>query len=102
MAGRILAGAFQLTLAVAGFVMVVVGILQKTNDLYRQAVELPTQGQHLPWLTPTGFSLFAASWVFAWLTSLDLLRRARPDEPAAAAPPEKDIPPIIRPPIIKP
>jgi hypothetical protein len=92
MGGRIVAGSIQLALALGGFALVIIWILEKSDDMYREAYDLPTRGHHYPWLGTAGFLLFGVSWVLAWFTSLSLVRQAPREEPPGA------IPPILPPP----
>ncbi len=94
MAGRWIAGLGQLALAVAGFVMVVVWFFEVMIQYYGQvAGDVPA---HPVWrIGVAGAILFVASWFWALVTSVSLLRAAKPDEPAApkpVPPPLKDLP----------
>ena len=89
MGGRIVAGTIQLLMALAGFLMFVYGF---TSYIYRTIYELPPPTGIMAWMKSAGFIVFAASWLFAWITSLSLLRQAPPEEPLKA------IPPVMKPP----
>jgi hypothetical protein len=76
MAGRWLAGAGQLLLALAGAVLLgwwMIGwLLHFAAPMLDRAAAAPGHGRGL-----TGLALLAAGWLWALATSLDLLRRAR-------------------------
>jgi hypothetical protein len=86
LAGRRLAGAGQLFLAVAGFGLVlawfVAVLLQVYNDIEGQP-----QTKSMAWLGETGAITFAAAWVWALFTSLSLLRETRDNGNESNLPP---------------
>src|SRR6185295_8666695 len=77
MAGRIWKGVGQLSLAVAGFLMVAGWVLQLSFDMFRFLEGTFAEGITLPWLGPAGIVTFFAAWLWAWTTSVSLLREAR-------------------------
>ncbi len=85
MAGRWVAGIGQLALAVAGFVMVVVWFFKVMIQYYGQVTgDVPA---HPVWrIGVAGAILFVASWFWALVTSVSLLRAAKPDEPTEPRP----------------
>jgi hypothetical protein len=73
-------------LAVAGFVLVILWFIKTMTQMYHQMV-----GGMLPqpsggWFGKAGALAFAASWLWALVTSLQILRAAKPDEPPAVPP----------------
>lgn len=76
MAGRRLAGAGQLMLAVAGFTMVIVWFVQVVVRAYHEILGGPVSAPHY-WLGVGGVAVFIASWFWALGTSLKLMREAR-------------------------
>jgi hypothetical protein len=86
LAGRYVAGAGQLLLALAGFGMVLgwfaTVFMQMYNDLEGQAAP-----RSMAWLGEAGALVFAAAWLWALVTSLSLLREAARNESATPAPP---------------
>jgi hypothetical protein len=88
MAGRRAAGIGQLLLAVVGFVMLmgwfVLLALQIYNELLNDA-----QPKSVAWLGQAGAAVFAAAWVWSLVTSLNVLREGRANDP-------DKIPPIQR------
>ncbi len=94
MAGRWVAGLGQLAVAVAGFVMVVVWFFEIMIQYYGQVTGDVT-ARPVGWIGEIGAILFVASWFWALVTSISLLRLAKDDEPAAAtsaAPPAAGLP----------
>ena len=81
MGGRILAGLIQLTLAVAGFAMVILWMYQYFGAM---AQSINGDGEPVPVssaLGKAGFAIFIASWILSWFTSLSLVRQAPRNEP---------------------
>lgn len=75
MAGRWLAGAGQLLLALAGFVLIMAWFIEEMHQFYGQINgDVPVQpiGNLLMW----GAILFALAWIWSLVTSLSLLRQA--------------------------
>ncbi len=83
-----MAGIGQLALAVAGFVMVVVWFFEIMIQYYGQ-VTGDVQVRSVGWIGEAGAILFIASWFWALVTSLSLLRQAKADESAG----QKPVPP---------
>jgi hypothetical protein len=88
MAGRWLAGSGQLALALAGFVMIVTWFIEVMIQFYGQ-INSNLQPRPVGWLGETGAILFAAAWLWALVTSVSLLLRAK----AAEADATKPVPP---------
>jgi uncharacterized membrane protein len=91
MAGRYLAGACQLLLALAGFGLVLAWFFLVLKAAYSimESVEQPAPPHYLGWL---GLASFLLAWIWAWVTSIRVLRRARqarekPGEPTPPPPP---------------
>lgn len=94
MAGRWVAGIGQLAVAVAGFVMLVVWFFEVMIQYYGQ-VTGEVQVRPVGWIGATGAILFVASWFWALVTSVSLLRQAKaddPTEPGPVAPGGTDLP----------
>jgi len=92
MAGRWVAGIGQLAVAVAGFVMVVVWFFEIMIQYYGQ-VTGNVQVRPVGWIGEVGAILFVASWFWALVTSVSLLRQAQADdqdEPGPGSPPVAD------------
>jgi len=94
MAGRWIAGIGQLALAVAGFVMVVVWFFEIMIQYYGQITgNVPVRS--VGWIGEIGATLFVASWFWALVTSISLLRQAKADgqvEPKPIPPRMTDLP----------
>ena len=82
MARRIVAGTGQLLLALAGFVMVLVWFFQIMIQYYGQATgDVPARP--VGWIgLEIGAILFVASWFWALVTSISLVRQAKAAEAA--------------------
>jgi len=76
LAGRWLAGIGQLLLAVAGFTMVVAWFAMVLIQMYQQ-INGEAEPKSVAWLGEAGALTFAASWLWAWITSLSLLRQTK-------------------------
>ena len=87
MAGRRAAGIGQLLLAVAGFVLVVAWFSLVAIQTYNLFMN-DTQSKSVAWVGEAGAAVFFASWLWALLTSLSILREARANE-------HKSSPPIL-------
>jgi hypothetical protein len=85
LAGRWLAGIGQLLLALAGFAMLVGWFGTVMIQLYRQINGDP-EPKSAAWLGEGGAITFFASWLWAWVTSLSLLRETK-ENPGQPAPP---------------
>ena len=89
MARRKLSGAGQLTLALAGFFLVLFWMCRLFYDVTLEQIDqLGAQKPH-NWMLTWGLILFGASWVWALVTSFGLWRQARECQQAerAALPP---------------
>ncbi len=94
MAGRWLAGFGQLLLAVAGFVLVVMWVLETMARLYDQLDGDPTP-HPVSRIGEAGTVLFVVAWFWALVTSINLVLRAKSDEPIVpqtGPPPSADQP----------
>jgi hypothetical protein len=79
MAGRRVVGTVQLLLAIAGCVMIVGWfglVFRNTYNLYYYDAE----PQPAAWLGEAGGLVFLASWLWALVTSFQILRSARQNE----------------------
>ena len=85
MAGRWLAGGGQLLLAVIGFVLVVAWFAVTVRNTYNLMVN-DAEPRPAVWLGVAGGLSFLLSWLWAWVSSLQILRAARESE-AARVPP---------------
>jgi hypothetical protein len=85
MAGRWLAGSGQLALALAGFVMVIAWFFEVMIQFYGQ-INSDLQPRPVGWMGETGAILFAASWLWALVTSVSLLLQAKAEEADATKP----------------
>jgi len=85
LAGRWVAGLGQLLLALAGFAMLVAWFGTVMIQLYRQINGDP-EPKPVAWLGELGALTFLASWLWAWVTSLALLRESKEAPPPAAPP----------------
>jgi hypothetical protein len=86
-AGRRLAGAGQLALAVAGFSFVIlwfVAVMRQFYGLIEGNVEVKPVG----WIGLTGLVVFAAAWLWSLVTSISLIREARRNRAALFANPQ--------------
>ena len=81
MVGRWFAGTGQLLLAVGGFGLLVAWFVQLSIQFYRMLASLPLTPPRYPWLGKVGGLLFLAAWLWAWVTSLSVLRQARRESP---------------------
>ncbi|MBI5775097.1 MAG: hypothetical protein HZA89_15340 [Verrucomicrobia bacterium] len=80
-ARRFVAGIGQLLLACGGFALVVVWFAQRFADFSRQWQNLPPAPKAYPWAGKVGALLFLAAWLWAWVTSVAILRGARNAKP---------------------
>jgi hypothetical protein len=79
MAGRSLAGAGQLLLALIGFGLVIAWFFAFFVQLYKQ-VDGDAPSESMAWLGESGAVIFVAAWLWSLLTSISLLREARKNE----------------------
>jgi len=94
MARRYVAGAIQLLLAVAGFLMVVGWFIEKMIVVWRMVQDQPPQPDWFPGLGEIGALVFFASWLLAWPTTISVMREARKNAPPPTLP-ERPIPPRL-------
>jgi len=95
-AGRRIAGFGQLFVALIGFGMIMGWFVQLFLKTYRLLINLPEEPAPYPWLGKVGGLIFLAAWLWAWITSLSVLRQARRSEDgAAAATAAANVPPRI-------
>jgi hypothetical protein len=85
MAGRWLVGTGQLLLAIAGFFMLIGWFFLVASNLYNLLVS-DAPPKPAAWLGEAGALTFGASWLWALLTSLQILRSAKETEPRAVPP----------------
>ena len=94
MGKRTLAGAGQLTLSVAGFLMLVGWMIRYFSQMVQKEMgETVTSNSHA-WMGKWGLICFAASWLWALVTSIGLLRQARREQTAQ----QREPPRITKPP----
>jgi hypothetical protein len=79
MAGRWAAGIGQILLALTGFGFVVAWFVSLMSQVYQQ-INSDAPLRPVAWLAETGAIIFVASWLWALVTSLSLLREARANE----------------------
>ena len=85
MAGRRLAGAGQLLLALAGFALLMGWFLRTTIASYQELVHGAEQ-KSAAWLGEAGALIFAVAWFWSLITSFQILGSARQDEPTDVPP----------------
>lgn len=79
MAGRWIVGLGQLLLAVAGFVMVVGYFVLHLTNVYNKLVN-DAEPKPVGWLGEAGALIFGVAWLWALVTSIQLLRSAKAAE----------------------
>ena len=98
MAGRWIAGTGQLLLALAGLVLVVIWFVQTMIEAYNQIIgDAPPHS--VAGTGKTGALLFILAWLWALVTSISLVKRAKSEEPVAS---QAVRPPIVTPPVEPP
>jgi hypothetical protein len=85
MAGRRAAGLGQLLFAIAGFVMVVGWFVLVMTNVYNQ-FNSDAQPRPVGWLGGAGALTFGVAWLWALLTSIQILRSTKKTEPDALPP----------------
>jgi hypothetical protein len=85
MAGRRVAGTGQLLLAVAGFVLVIGWFGLTASNTYNQIVN-DAEPRPAGWLGEAGGVSFMGAWVWAWVTSFQILRCVQEKEPTRLPP----------------
>ena len=85
MAGRWAAGTGQLLLAVAGFVMMIGWFALVAINTYNLAVN-DAEPKPAAWLGEAGGLTFLVSWLWALVTSFQILRSTKGTEPAKEPP----------------
>jgi hypothetical protein len=80
MGGRYVAGAGQLLLAIAGFVLVIGWFAMKMIELYDQ-IGGNSQPKSYAWLGEWGAIIFAVAWLWSWVTSISILIEAKKRTP---------------------
>jgi len=85
MAGRWLAGTGQLLLSVAGFVMVIGWFGLVAINTYNLAVS-DAPPKPAAWLGEAGALTFLVAWLWSLVTSFQILRSAKGNEPAKEPP----------------
>ena len=96
---RFFAGACQLLLALAGFVLLVGRMVEYYYRLVLQEMDKPVSPGSYSWMAIWGVTLFGASWLWSLVTSLSLIRQAKADQQAN---PERVPPRIAGPPPANP
>ena len=96
MARRFIAGAVQLTLALAGFGLFIGWFIQVAISSYHAVTDQAPEPARYPWMGKAGLVIFAVAWVLAWQTSLSVLRQARKNQPTDTTP-TRPVPPRINP-----
>lgn len=86
MAGRRAAGSGQLALAVVGFILVIAWLAELFLQTAAEVLEDTPPISHT-WLGVTGVLVFLAAWLWALVTSLDLIRQAKTNTPCGPPPP---------------
>ena len=89
MGGRLIAGLGQLTLFLIGFGFICVWFLKTMKEYYSLiGEEIPIQTSYGRYFL-AGFLFAAAAWLWSLLTSLQMVRQAKPPAPAqpGAVPP---------------
>ncbi|HVV00630.1 MAG TPA: hypothetical protein VHH88_04665 [Verrucomicrobiae bacterium] len=86
-AGRRLAGAGQLVLAVAGFILLMCWFVALILRSWRMIEGQPDPKMPPAWLWICGLLLFLLSWFWAWATTLAVMRAERRAE--------SNVPPVL-------
>ena len=79
MAGRYLAGAGQLLLALIGFGLIMAWFFLLLVQMYHQ-IDSDSPPKSAAWLGEAGAVIFVASWLWSLVTSVSLLREANQSE----------------------
>jgi len=92
--GRYLSGMGQLALAIIGFAFVMLWFALTMKEYYNLATGNEPAISYAKYFF-AGAAIFAASWLWSLVTSLSLLRQAKPPEPAlpGSTPPRITNPP---------
>jgi hypothetical protein len=80
MGRRFISGSFQLLLALAGFGLLCSWIVRYFYNTILQQLDKPISTSSYKWLGEWGLIFFSASWLWAWFTSVSLLRQAQNEE----------------------
>ena len=96
MARRFIAGTVQLTLSIVGFAFFIGWFAQVCMASYRLVADQPPEPARYPWMGKAGLIIFAAAWLWSWITSLSVLREARKNQ-ATDLSASRPIPPRINP-----
>lgn len=86
MAGRWLSGIPQLLLAIIGCGMVLVWFFLTLREAYRLSDFSSAEPKSYAWLGITGAVIFAVSWFWALITSIQIFREARSNGPSVPPP----------------
>jgi len=86
LAGKIALGISQLVLAFGGFCGVAIWFVSVLRQYYGQ-ISGTGETKAFGWVGLVGGALFAVAWVWALVTSIGLLLKARPIAPPTAIPP---------------
>ncbi len=94
---RAIPGAGQLALALAGFVMLLDWIVHYFYGVIQTEMGEAVTQKPYGWLGKWGAICFAASWVWALVTSISLIRQARREAALQQrVPPTPPVPPLIQ------
>lgn len=88
---RFIAGTGQLLLAVVGFCLVMLYFVYLYRSMYQEMVGNGPVSAHSEY-GKLGGSIFLASWIWSWITSLSLVREAKRNQEANAS---MDVPPKL-------
>jgi len=87
MARRFIAGAGQLLLSLAGFVLIVGWMFELCHHVYLQQSGEPVPPEDASgWMLKWGVIWFGAGWLWSLVTSISLLRQAKSDGAAGQRP----------------
>lgn len=84
MAGRLISGAIQLTLAIAGFGALLVWFVLFMRFYYGALIDGSATEFHQHWIGKAAGIIFASSWLLALVSSISMVtkaRRASPEPP---------------------
>ena len=80
MAGRKIAGTFQLLVALAGFFLLCAWIFEISYRAFSEQFGETVSQASTAWMGKWGAILFGASWLWSLVTSISLLRQAKMEE----------------------
>jgi hypothetical protein len=82
MCRRIVSGAGQLLLALAGFCLIVAWMGREFYVSIEQQMDRPVSAAPFGWMWQWGAACFGAAWLWSLVTSVSLWRHAREETPA--------------------